>query len=238
MNKTEFLKQLESLLQSIPQSEREEALQYYNDYFDDAGTENENEVIDSLGTPLKVAENIKRDLYGEDGIQATNIQNPPVKYQDENHQDSNNHQTQDEAKSNGGLFHRIRTWFETLPGWGKVLAVIVGILLLPVLFGLAISVISTIFSLLVGWFSLIFGFAVASLTLFAVLIVLIIVGFMCLVEFPAGSIALFGAGLLCGGIGILFMMLTVAMSGIVTPAIFKGIVSLCKHIRGTKEVAA
>ena len=41
MNRTDFMTQLEYLLQSISPSEREEALQYYNDYFDDAGEENE-----------------------------------------------------------------------------------------------------------------------------------------------------------------------------------------------------
>ena len=39
MNRTDFMEQLERLLQSITPAEREEALQYYNDYFDDAGGE-------------------------------------------------------------------------------------------------------------------------------------------------------------------------------------------------------
>ena len=64
MNRIEFMKQLESLLQNVSQTEREEALQYYNDYFDDAGPENEKEVIEALGNPARVAENIKRDLMG------------------------------------------------------------------------------------------------------------------------------------------------------------------------------
>ena len=64
MNRVDFMRQLERLLQSIPSAEREEALQYYNDYFDDAGKENEQEVIEALGNPARVAENIKRDLLG------------------------------------------------------------------------------------------------------------------------------------------------------------------------------
>ena len=39
MNRTEFMERLERLLWNISDSEREEALQYYNDYFDDAGEE-------------------------------------------------------------------------------------------------------------------------------------------------------------------------------------------------------
>ena len=67
MNRTDFMTQLEYLLQSISPSEREEALQYYNDYFDDAGEENEQSVIEALGNPARVAENIKRDLPGSAG---------------------------------------------------------------------------------------------------------------------------------------------------------------------------
>ena len=59
MNRIEFLRQLEVLLSGISQSEKEEAIQYYNDYFDDAGAENETEVIKALGSPAKVEETIK-----------------------------------------------------------------------------------------------------------------------------------------------------------------------------------
>ena len=45
MNRQEFMKRLEELLQDISENEREEALQYYNDYFDDAGAENEAQII-------------------------------------------------------------------------------------------------------------------------------------------------------------------------------------------------
>ena len=62
MNRQEFMERLENLLQNIPEQERVEAIQYYNDYFEDAGEENEQAVLDALGTPAQVAENIKRDM--------------------------------------------------------------------------------------------------------------------------------------------------------------------------------
>ena len=46
MNRADFMKQLESLLTGIAPTEREEAIQYYSDYFDDAGAENEQEEED------------------------------------------------------------------------------------------------------------------------------------------------------------------------------------------------
>ena len=66
MNREEFLSQLERLLYDIPAQEREEALEYYNGYFDDAGKEKEAEVIQELGSPGKVAAIIKADLSGNE----------------------------------------------------------------------------------------------------------------------------------------------------------------------------
>lgn len=37
MNRVEFMGQLERLLYNLPDEERQDALAYYNDYFDEAG---------------------------------------------------------------------------------------------------------------------------------------------------------------------------------------------------------
>lgn len=65
MNRKEFLKQLEELLSDIPEAERRDAMNYYQNYFDDAGVEQEQTILEELGSPEKVAESIKRDLFGE-----------------------------------------------------------------------------------------------------------------------------------------------------------------------------
>ena len=61
------MKRLEELLQDISENEREEALQYYNDYFDDAGAENEAQIIEELGNPEQVARTIKAGMSDADG---------------------------------------------------------------------------------------------------------------------------------------------------------------------------
>ncbi len=233
MNRTEFMRQLERLLQSISEAERQEALQYYNDYFDDAGEENEKEVIDALGNPAKVAENIKRDLYGTDSVQTSTIKNPPIKYQDESYQGKS-----EKTKTEGTFFARMGAKFDSLPTWGQVLIIIAGILLAPVIIGIASTVIGTIFGLLTGWFSVILGFAITAIVLIVVLFIMVGIGITLIVEAPMGALALSGVGLLCGGLGVLFLMLTVAMAGIATPAIFKGIAKLWRKLFGKKEVTA
>lgn len=65
MNREQFIAQLARLLQNLPPAERQEAIRYYQEYFDDAGEENEDAVIQELGSPGKVAASIKANLqYG------------------------------------------------------------------------------------------------------------------------------------------------------------------------------
>lgn len=234
MNRIEFMKQLERLLSSIPETERQEALQYYNDYFDDAGAENEKEVLEALGNPAKVAENIKRDLYGgESGVSAM-LKHPMVKYQEDSDKRKS---AEGEKNQEGNFLNRMGGWFGSLPIWGQVIAVVGIILLAPVLFGVLTGALGALVGAIAGWFSLILGFGVSAIVLIVVLFVLVIVGIMCMAELPWVGVALAGAGLMCGGLGILFLMLTVAMAGIVTPAVAKGIAGLCRRIFGKKEAA-
>ena len=63
MSRAEFMRRLAELLADVSPAEREEAIQYYNDYFDDAGAENEQSVIASLGSPEELAKTIKAGLF-------------------------------------------------------------------------------------------------------------------------------------------------------------------------------
>lgn len=63
MNRAEFMRRLTALLQDVPPAEREEAIAYYNEYFDDAGEGNEAGVIAALGSPEELAKAIKAGLF-------------------------------------------------------------------------------------------------------------------------------------------------------------------------------
>jgi uncharacterized membrane protein len=65
MTKYDFMRELESLLLDISLEERLEALQYYENYFEDAGPDREQSIITELGSPTKVATTIKADLYND-----------------------------------------------------------------------------------------------------------------------------------------------------------------------------
>lgn len=67
MDRAQFMQELEKLLADISETERQDALDFYNSYFDDAGAENEASVLRELGSPKKVAAIIKADLKGSAG---------------------------------------------------------------------------------------------------------------------------------------------------------------------------
>lgn len=72
MTKYEFLGDLSRLLSDLSEEERSEALQYYEDYFADAGREQEQAIIQELESPEKVAAKIRETeaenlQYGEPG---------------------------------------------------------------------------------------------------------------------------------------------------------------------------
>lgn len=65
MDKEYFLRELSYLLSDMADEEREEALEYYRDYFEEAGDAHESEVLARLGSPEKVAAEIRFGLEKE-----------------------------------------------------------------------------------------------------------------------------------------------------------------------------
>lgn len=58
MTRQEYLDELDSNLISLPKEEREMAVRFYEEYFEDAGPENEQSVMDDLGKPFVLAKSI------------------------------------------------------------------------------------------------------------------------------------------------------------------------------------
>jgi len=58
MSRHDFIAQLQKKLRKLPFDEVKEATDYYEEYFDDAGEENEQAVLEELGSPSAVASHI------------------------------------------------------------------------------------------------------------------------------------------------------------------------------------
>lgn len=115
MDQRQFLEELAHLLQDIPEEERNEALEYYRCYFEDAGIENEASVLEELGSPQQVADSLKRGIdqpadageYTENGYQTVDEKQVPVgsdvvddatQYQNGSAQYENVHQQNDQSQ--------------------------------------------------------------------------------------------------------------------------------------------
>lgn len=61
MTAYEYLNALRQALEVLPDEERANAIRYYEEYFLDAGAENEARVIEELGAPELVAQQILND---------------------------------------------------------------------------------------------------------------------------------------------------------------------------------
>lgn len=69
MTRQEYMQQLAALLAAMPEAERRDALDYYEEYFDAAGPEKEAQTIQELGSPQNVAEKIWEGTGAQFGTQ-------------------------------------------------------------------------------------------------------------------------------------------------------------------------
>ncbi len=223
MNRKEFMKRLRELLSDISESEREEALNYYEDYFDDAGTENEQEVIASLGSPEKVAKTIKDGLNDSNGEQGefseTGFQGYGASEKDEvgYHEKS----TSDRVKGRGTP--------------GLILLLILAILVLPVLGPVCIGIVSAVFGILAAAVAILFALVVAGFALLLAGIAVFGTAIPTLIFEPAAGVLMFGCSFLLLGIGILLTIAGIWVVWKVLPPMVRWIVSICRKPFEKKE---
>lgn len=187
MNKEEFLKTLEELLSDIPEEEKHDALEYYRDFFEDA-TKDEKKIIDELGSPLIVAENIRKGIF-EDGSNST------VKYQIEKYesQDTNEDTPRQSRKKKSNNNAVIFLAILTSPIWVSMSIALISILI-SLLIALAVILFSPLFigigacsegirNIVIGIGSLVTGIGAIGLTDIGVGCVFMSIGLISIVIF-------------------------------------------------------
>ena len=65
MTRTEYIAKLTKYLRKLPQQDYEEAIEYFMEYFEEAGPENEARVFAELGTPKEAAHEVISRLLEE-----------------------------------------------------------------------------------------------------------------------------------------------------------------------------
>lgn len=217
MNRKEFLSQLEQMLSDVSETERREALDYYENYFEDAGPENEAKIIEELGSPRKAADSIKKDLFGEN-YNAYNAGNGQKSWEEQQA-------------------------FEKQQKENKILKNVLIAVIVVLTFPIWIGVLGMLFGVIVGLLGAVFGIAVAVIACVAAAI---IVGFALMgiglvkafTGFPAVGLVVIGMGLVMLAVGILGLILVVLCIGKFIPWFIRGIVMLFRKLLFRKGAAA
>ena len=188
MTRNEFLAELRKHLQSLAEAEQEEAIRYYEEYFDDAGPENEARVIEELGSPAELA----RDIIANStfSIAKTSAQ-----------------QTEGEAK--GRQFKRIGPEVKQKSTGGKALfwalLILSSVIWLPLLFGAVVTVLALLFSVIITVLALV----VSCIVLLVGFFLALFLGVPMLVSSPPDGLLLVGMALAYLGAMLLFGSLTI-----------------------------
>lgn len=227
MNRIEFLAELEKLLQDISAEERKEAVQYYKDYFEDAGLENEQHIIEELGSPKKVAETIKAGLRGGAGESG--------EYRETGYADTRFEEKNMPARPDEGEAQPVKNkpWSNNFLKIFLIVAIIV--VGAPVILPLAFAVVCVVLALALAGFLLLGGLVLAAAAVTIAGFITAIAGIVELFSFPALGLVACGGGMMLCAAGLVVTVLLVKLCTIVFPVMFRGMVNLCRRFIHGKE---
>lgn len=259
MNRIEFMTELAALLQDVPVVERQEAMKYYNDYFDDAGEENEQQVIEELENPSKVAATIKTDLgvqgnesqsgmyseYRETGYKDTRFEKKDVPVgrdswrKDRQYEETGSYRYAGDG-SQSTQYSQSNSKEEG-PKTNPVLKIllILAIVLVgaPVILPLSLALLAVIFAGVLTFFLLFLSIIIASVAVAITGIVLFCAGIVTLVPEIAVGLSLIGTGLILGALGTIGTVAGIKLCMVVLPGIIRGIIWICRRPFHGKAVA-
>lgn len=247
MKAEEFLKELEYLLQDIPEEEKRDAISYYQDYLEEAG-EKQEDAVREFGSPERVAAMIRADLAGnlKEGGGFTDSGYKDERFQDPRYQvarrrelpeqrepepsDRNSRKADGQGSSRWERFfgRRKGTVGENHEAWARRRRsfLLVGLVLVatPFLLGLG----RTVSRITAGAL----GLLVVAVLLVGLLTGLAWIGAACalvaglallLADVWAGVLVI-GGGVLLLGLGLVGMALSVMLYGMLLPRCIRGVV--------------
>lgn len=235
MSRKEFMEQLERLLGDIPEEERMEALAYYNGYFEDAGVENEADIIRELESPEKVAGIIKADIGMEEAASYTDA----TAGAEMTSYTGMAAGAGTAADAGTATAVSVKKEPQKRSGTEIVLLVLLAVFTSPIwlgllggLFGLLVGVLVTILAVFVTIACVVFVFYVLGIVFVCVGISMFAVG-----AFAAG-VGLLGAGCIVLALAVLGTVGCVWLFGKCIPWLIRGTVHLCSRPFQRKERVA
>lgn len=234
MNRDEFMKELEYLLSDIPDEEKADAIEYYRDYLEEAGPDNEEKAIQEFGSPERVAAIIRSDISGnlEEGGEFTDHGYEDERFKDPNYQMAERYDLPEPSQFEKG-FEKAEKGGErrekNLGGGGKAVKICLWIILIIVASPILIGIGSGIVGILAGLFACVLGLlaALGAITLAFLVagIVLVFGGIIVMVMHPMSGILVLGLGILFFGFGILGIAACSVFYGSFFPFLFRSVIN-------------
>lgn len=238
MNRVQFMTELAALLQDISAEERVEAMKYYNDYFDEAGEENEEDIIKELGSPDKVAAEVKAGLgeasasageFRETGYTDTRFEHRDAPL-DPGKENSSNHTGQnagwEKTQRQRSVYDESHRNKNT--GLKIVLIILVLVVGSPVILPVALAIICTVVAIVLTIVGLFVGLVIASVMVTLLGVVLVGAGIATLISELSAGLVLIGGGLITFVIGLVMTVAMVRACVIVLPGFFRGMINLIR----------
>lgn len=230
MNRLEFMSRLELLLNDITSSERREALKYYNDYFDDAGLENEAMVIEELDTPEKVANTIKEGLGISQDKMFGSTSNENNSYKDTYNQNQGNQQYANQQQTTNTQHSKGRN--------NTGIYILIAIVTSPIWLAAFLGLMGGLLGVVMGFFAIIFATAILSIVLFICGIVLFCFAMIKMFVGPIGALCMAGIAMMFIGVGMLCYLAAKVLAFTVIPGIARGLGRMIRWILGERGVCA
>lgn len=240
MIRSEFLKELEFLIQDLDELDKKDVLSYYRDYMDEAGI-GENDSVDSfVESPEKIAMSIRASIEDSDDlhieIDEEGFKNSFVESMSNVPGVCNQNEKQEKddktaEKNDTEYVNYSNKTKKQKPTLGKVLLILALIILASpmilaiggTLFGVIVAIIAILFAIIVG---------VAGVSVACVVggVGLIIASIALLMTSLTKGIFTLGIALLMIAAGILFTLLTFFIFKYVLPKLIRGIVGILRKI--------
>lgn len=184
MNKTEYLNELSKYLKKLPKSDYEDAMNHFEESFDEVGEEGEEELMKEFGSPRKLASEIISKLLSEE-----------MRMENVTREETGDEDREDESKISrtGKKKNRLSKVF---------LLLILAILAAPIGLPLTIAAFALLFSFVIVSISLLFAIVCSIFTGIFIGVKMIIVSFFLIPKLMSAGILLLGMGLAIISIGL------------------------------------
>lgn len=236
MTKQEFIEQLTKLLSDVPKADQEEAIQYYEEYFEEAGFRDTEDVLERVDNPEKIACSIKKGLaqsedgeFDENGYHDLDRENELMRNSEvgKRRKDDRNYYKEKKGKHRFSFRNLDRSQAIllaiilclTFPFWGGILGGLLGAVIgiVAAVFGIAVAAVAVSISLLVA------GVAV------------IVAGISVIPVAPMAALICVGIGCILFGIGIIALDFVVWGIRDVIPYFWKLCKKLWKRLFGEEK---